>query len=322
MKNEDILKKITPVQNFSEIEKSLYDFPKRRVAVACGHDYAAIEALARADNQDMADGIFVGNREKIERKAKEKKIDISKTEIVHVEDDVEATREAVKLVSRGDCDVLMKGKVHTDDFLRAILDKEIGLPRKHYLSHVFLIRPEKLGRFICVTDAAMNISPNFEQKADIASNAIGLSHALGVEKPKVAVLAAVELVNPSMQATQDAAILSLMSLRGQFDRAVVDGPFAFDNAVSPLAAEIKGIQGEVAGKADILLVPTVESGNILIKTFSYWAEGEMGGVLLGAEKPIILTSRADSPQSKYNSVCLAIYLENMRRARVKLGKVR
>jgi phosphate butyryltransferase len=310
------------VNNFDELIKTIYDFPKRKVAVAVGQDYAAIEAIMRAEDANTADGVFVGDQKKIERKAKEINIDLTKAEIVHVEDDVEACHAAVKLVSSGECDVLMKGKIHTDDFLRGILNKEYGLRTKHIMSHAFILYPEKLKKFLVVTDAAMNIQPNFEQKADIAANAIGLVKSFGVEVPKVAVLAAVELVNPQMQATQDAAILSLMNSRGQFKEGMVEGPFAFDNAVSELAAKIKGIDNPVAGRADILLVPNIESGNILVKTFAYLADGKMGGVLLGGKHPIVLTSRADSAETKYLSICSAVYLENFQKAQYKLGNIR
>lgn len=310
------------IKNFDDMIKSIHDFPKRKVAVAVGQDYAAIEAIMRAEKEDLADGVFVGDQEKIERKAKEMNLDLSLAEIIHVEDDHDAAHEAVKLVSSGKCDVLMKGKIHTDDFLRAVLNKEYGLRTKSIMSHAFILYPEKLNRFLVVTDAAMNMYPNFEQKADIAANAIGLVKSFGVDQPKVAVLAAVELVNPAMQATQDAAVLSLMSIRGQFKDGIVQGPFAFDNAVSELAAKIKGIDNPVAGKADILLVPNIESGNILVKTFGYLAEGQMGGVLLGGTHPIVLTSRSDSADNKYLSIASAIYLENFQRTKYKLGSVK
>lgn len=311
------------IKNFDEMVKSLGDHPKRRVAVAAGHDKAAIEALARAKKENTAEGVLVGEQNLIEKIAKDDGIDVSSLEIVNVVDSVEAAAQATKLVSEGQCDILMKGKIHTDDFLRALLNKDYGLrsEKKSLLSHAFIAYPKKMNRFVMITDAAMNISPDFEQKAGIAANAIGLASALGIESPKVAVLAAVELVNPKMQATQDAAILSLMSLRGQFDEGVVQGPFAFDNAVSEMAAQIKGIENPVAGKADVLLVPNIECGNILVKCFAYWGDGQLAGVLLGARKPVVLTSRADSSETKYLSVCSAVYLENFRRGQYKLGQV-
>lgn len=311
------------IKNFDQLIDRIHDYPKRRIAVAVGQDKAALQALDRAHKENTAHhSVLVGDQKKIEAKAKEADISLNEFEVVNCLESVEAAFEATKLVSSGECDILMKGKVHTDDFLRAILHREHGLRTPNLLSHAFLLYPKKAGRFFIVTDAAMNIAPNFEQKADIAANAIGLARALEIESPKVGVLAAVELVNPKMQATQDAAILSLMSLRGQFDEGVVQGPFAFDNAVSELAAKVKGIENPVAGKAEILLVPNVESGNIMVKTFAYWAEGQLSGLLLGGKKPIVLTSRADSSETKYLSVCTAVYLENFRRAKVKLGKVK
>jgi phosphate butyryltransferase len=228
----------------------------------------------------------------------------------------------VQLVSSGDCHIVMKGKIHSDDFLRAILDKDVGLRSGRMLSHAFLLEVERpTRRLVFVTDGAMNIAPDFEQKAQIATNAIGLARLFGIEKPKVAALAAVELVNPKMQATQDAAVLALMSLRGQFEHGIVEGPLALDIAVSEDAARTKGVKNDVAGRADILLVPSVESGNILVKAFSHLAGGRTAGLVLGAKAPIVLTSRSDTAESKFLSIGCAVYAANMESVRVKVGKV-
>jgi phosphate butyryltransferase len=282
-----------------------------------------LAAAARAEKENVADAVLVGDEAKIRALAKETGADISTTDIVNEPDVNAAARKAVQLVSSGDCHIVMKGKIHSDDFLRAVLDKEVGLRSGRMLSHAFLLEvPQPKRRLLFVTDGAMNICPNFEEKAQIATNAIGLARLFGVEQPKVAALAAVELVNPKMQATQDAAVLALMSMRGQFEHGIVEGPLALDLAVNPEAARTKGVKNAVAGQADILLVPTVESGNILVKAFSHLAGGRTAGLVLGARAPVVLTSRSDSAESKFLSIACAVYAANMEAVRVKVGKVR
>jgi len=308
------------VVRFDQVLDRVRDYPIKRVAIACGEHASLLEAAAMAEKERLADAILVGDRAKTESIAATHGIDLSTAEFVDERDPDEAARQAVRLVSSGQADVVMKGLLHTDDFLRAVLMREGGLRTSCLLSHAFLMEVPHLDRLLCVTDAAMNIAPDFEQKAQIARNAIDLMMLLGVPSPKVAVLAAVELVNPKMRATQDAAILAHMCARGQFEHGEVDGPFAFDNAVSELAAEIKGIRNPVAGRADVLLVPEVESGNILVKSFVYLARGRVAGVLLGAAAPVVLTSRADSAEAKFLSMATAVYVANLRQSHVKLGK--
>lgn len=308
------------VVTFEQVLDRIRDYPIKRVAIACGDLQSTLEAAALAEKHRVADAILVGDQAKTEAIAAAHGIDLSTAEFVDVKDPDEAAAAAVRLVSSGQADVVMKGLIHTDDFLRAVLLREGGLRTKCLLSHAFLLEVPHLNRLLCVTDGAMNIAPDFEQKAQIARNAIDLMCLLGVPDPKVAVLAAVELVNPKMQATQDAAILAHMSERGQFEHGVVDGPFAFDNAVSELAAQVKGIRNPVAGKADVLLVPDVEAGNILVKTFVYLARGRVAGILLGAAAPVVLTSRADNAEAKFLSIATAVYVANLKQSRVKLGK--
>jgi phosphate butyryltransferase len=200
----------------------------------------------------------------------------------------------------------MKGNIPTSVLLKAVLNKEFGLRTGNVLSHVAVFEVPDFDRFTIVTDAGMNISPDLEQKAQIVKNAAILARAIGIEYPKVAPIAAVEVVNPVMQATVDAAALSMMNKRGQITGCIVDGPLALDNAVSTLAAEHKGIHSEVAGRADILLVPTIEVGNVLYKSLIYFAKAKVGAVIAGAKAPIVLTSRADSAESKLYSLALAI----------------
>ena len=308
---------------FDGVLAAIKPSPTRRVAVAVAAADAVLDAVARAEREGVADAVLVGDAGKIRELAASTGADISTCEIIDEPDMEGAARRAMQLVSSGDCHIAMKGKIHTDDFLRAVLDREVGLRSKRMLSHVFLLEVERpVRRLIFVTDGAMNIAPDFEQKAQIATNAIALAMLFGVEQPKVAALAGVELVNPKMQATQDAAVLALMSYRGQFEAGIVEGPLALDLAVSEEAAKTKGVKNAVAGKADILLVPNLECGNILVKAFAHLAGGRVAGLVVGARAPVVLTSRADSAESKFLSIACAVYAANMESVRVKIGKVK
>ena len=314
------------ITNFATILARVAALPKKTVAVACGDMTSVLAACKRAEDEGVADAILVGDAARMRQIAADAGIDTAPFELVDVPDPDEAAQVAVRLVSSGRAHCVMKGHIHTDDFLRAVLQREGGLRTKRLLSHVFLLEvpgPSALGpddRLLLVTDGAMNIAPDFQAKAQIARNAIDVARMLGVAEPKVAALAAVELVNPKMPATQDAAILSHMSARGQFEHGVVEGPFALDNAVSERAAREKGIDNPVAGKADILLVPDIEAGNILVKTFVYLAGGRLAGVLVGASAPVVLTSRADTAESKFLSIATAVLLAGMQETSVKVGR--
>jgi phosphate butyryltransferase len=229
-----------------------------------------------------------------------------KLTVVHADSNDKAAELAVRAVSTRKATVLMKGNIPTSDLLKAVLNKEYGLRTGKVLSHVSVFEIPEYDRLTFVTDAGMNIAPDLEQKAQIIKNAAALARAIGIEYPKVAPIAAVEVVNPAMQATIDAAALTVMNKRGQIPGCIVDGPLALDNAVSALAAEHKGIHSEVAGRADILLVPTIEVGNVLYKSLIYFAKAKVGAVIAGAKAPIVLTSRADSAESKLYSLALAI----------------
>ena len=309
--------------SFINVFNAIKPYPRRRVAVAVGQDEAVLDAVARAAAEDVAEAVLVGDEQAIRALTGTHMLDLGPTQIVHEPDPTRAARRAAELVSKGECHILMKGKIHTDDFLRAVLDRDVGLRGPRLLSHCFLLEVERPHKHIVfVTDGAMNIAPDFEQKAQIAVNAIGLARLFGISEPKVAALAGVELVNPKMQATTDAAILSLMSIRGQFEHGKVEGPLALDIAVSAEAARVKGVKNDVAGHADILLVPNLEAGNILVKAFSHLAGGRTAGLVLGARAPIVLTSRSDSAESKFFSIVCAVYAASMEAVRVKVGKVR
>ncbi|WP_339146725.1 MULTISPECIES: phosphate butyryltransferase [unclassified Sutcliffiella] len=278
------------------------------VAIAAAEDEEVIEAVSHALNKQLASFILFGNEDKIRALLNEHRIDPSHQalEIIAAESAKKASELAVKAVSSGKADVLMKGNVPTASILKEVLNKEYGLRTGNVLSHVAAFEVPGFDQLIFVTDAAMNVEPDLNQKVQIVQNSVQVARALGIDQPKVAPLAAVEVVNPAMQATVDAALLTQMNSRGQIKNCIVDGPLALDNAISALAAEHKGIKSEVAGQADILFVPTIEVGNVLYKSLIYFAKAKVGAIIAGAKAPIVLTSRADSAESKLNSLALAV----------------
>lgn len=311
------------MKRFEEVLEAIREYPVKRVAVACPDDVTVLQAAVDARKQQIATCTLVGDRARILDIAREEGLEIEESAVMDEPDDVAAARRAVSLVSGGQADIVMKGMIHTDDFLRAVLDKETGLRAGTLMSHVFVLEAEESDRFLLVTDGAMNISPTFEQKAGIIMNAIHLAAILGIHEPRVACLAAVEVVNPAMPATLEAACLAAMAKRRQYSpSAIVDGPLALDNAISELAAKRKRIGGPVAGRADILVVPDIESGNMLAKAFTFMHNGRAAGVVVGARAPVVLTSRADSAESKLMSIALAILIANVERhVKLKVGKV-
>jgi phosphate butyryltransferase len=279
------------------------------VAVAAAEDLEVIEAVIAALDRNLANFILFGDEEKINsiiELKKQKNIRNNYLKVINANSNAAAAELAVKAVFNKEANVLMKGNIPTNIFLKAVLNKEYGLRTGNVLSHIAAFEVPGFNRFTIVTDAAMNIAPDLEEKAQIIKNAVSLARSIGIEIPKVAPIAAVEVVNPAMQATLDAALLTVMNKRGQISDCIVDGPLALDNAVSTLAAEHKGIHSEVAGNADILLVPTIEVGNVLYKSLIYFANAKVGAVIAGAKAPIVLTSRADSAESKLYSLALAL----------------
>lgn len=281
--------------------------PKKTVAVAVAEDHEVIEAVAKAIKLQLAQFRLYGNQEKIMGMLQEHGLQTSEhIEVIAAASSAEAAELSVKAVRNGEADVLMKGNIPTANILKAVLNKEWGLRKGSALSHVAAFEVPNYDRLIFVTDAAMNIAPDVTQKAAIIQNTVEVAQAIGIDLPKVAPIAAVEVVNPAMQATIDAAMLTQMNRRGQIKNCVVDGPLALDNAVSQIAAEHKGIVSDVAGKADILLVPTIEAGNVLYKSLVYFADAKVGAMIAGAKAPIVLTSRADSAETKVYSLALAV----------------
>jgi phosphate butyryltransferase len=282
------------------------------VAVAAAEDSEVIKAVIQALQSGFGQFLLYGDEPKIYDLLGEyvHYVESGNIRIIHADSKAEAAELAVRAVHRNEANVLMKGNVPTATILKAVLHKEYGLRTGNVLSHVAVFEVPNYDRYIIVTDAAMNIAPDLQQKAEIVANAVKVAKAIGIEKPKVAPLAAVEVVNPAMPATVDAAALSLMSQRGQLTDCIVDGPLALDNAVSIESAQHKGIRSEVAGRADILLVPNIETGNVLYKSLVYFANAKVGAIIAGAKAPIVLTSRADSAESKLYSLALAICATN------------
>jgi phosphate acetyltransferase len=282
-------------------------------AVAHPCEETALAGAIEAGAKGLISPILVGPADKLQEIAKKSGIDLGKTRIVDAPHSHGAAAKAVELVRKGEAEVLMKGSLHTDELLSAVVARETGLRTGRRISHVFIMDVPTYHKVLIVTDAAINIAPTLDDKADICQNAIDLAISLGVTKPKVAILAAVETVNSKMQATLDAAALCKMAERKQITGGILDGPLAFDNAISKDAARVKGIQSEVAGDPDILLVPDLEAGNMLAKQLSFLANADSAGLVLGARVPIILTSRADGVRARIASCGVAMLAAHARR---------
>ena len=296
------------LKSFEDIVEAVKGKAPKRVAVAAAQDDAVLEAVRGAREQKLAEFTLVGDIDKIKAIATKLEVNLDEVVLVHEPDDRVAAYRAVSLVSGGQADVLMKGLINTADLLRAVLDKDVGLRTGRVLSHTAVFELPGFERLLMVTDGGMNIAPTLQQKADIIQNSVLLANVLGINPAKVAVLAAVEVINPDMPPTLEAAALTQMANRGQIRGAIVDGPLALDNAICPEAARHKGIISPVAGVTDILVTPDIEAGNILGKSLVYMAKGKIAGLVLGAAKPVIVTSRADSFEAKVMSIALGALL--------------
>lgn len=279
-----------------------------KVAVVHPCDELSLAGALDAHAAGLITPVLVAPRARLEAVAAAAGLSLDGIAIDDVEHSHAAAARGAELTGKGEVEALMKGSLHTDELMSAVLTASAGLRTKRRVSHCFLMQTPAYPRPFIITDAAVNIVPTLEIKADIVRNAIDLAHVIGVVCPRVAILAAVETVNPAMPATLDAAALCKMADRGQITGAILDGPLAFDNAVSIAAATVKGIVSEVAGRADILLVPDLESGNMLAKQLEYMGDADTAGIVLGAKIPIILTSRADSRASRIASCALAVLL--------------
>jgi phosphate butyryltransferase len=293
------------IQKLAEVVEMAKAKRKRKIAVAAAADYDVLEALKNAEKNGIVEPVLVGIKPKIEKICQEIDYDISKYEIIHVEDKFQASLQAAQLIREGRADILMKGMVSTGQLLKAVLDKEHGLRKGSILSHVAIFESPYYHKLLGITDAAMNVAPTFEDKISLINNAVELFHLLGEPNPKVAVVGAVETVNQRMESTMHAATLSMMNKRQQITGCIIDGPLALDNAVSKKAAQVKNIESDVAGNVDIVVAPDINGANFLYKALNFLGGASTAAVIMGAKVPIVLTSRADSEKSKFLSISLA-----------------
>ena len=302
------------MNNFDALLATVKSCSMKKLSVAVAQDDAVLGAVREAKDQGIADAILVGDEAKIREIAQAEKIDISDFEIVDEKDNTEAARAAVKLVHDGKADMYMKGLIDTKGFLKSVLDKEVGLRTDKTLSHVCLFEIEGYEKMFFLTDVAFIPYPTLEDKVGIINNTVEVAHACGIECPKVAPLAAVEVVNPKMPATVEAAELTKMNEEGKITGCIVDGPLSMDLAIDPAAARHKGATGrKIVGDADILLFPDIHAGNLVYKTLVHTAKVKNGNVLTGTKAPVILTSRSDDLTTKVNSIAVAaIVAEKMR----------
>jgi phosphate butyryltransferase len=293
------------MRTFADILAGARKLGALRFVVAQAADPVVLEAVEAARREGFCAPVLVGIRAEIEQAAREAGVPLDGLRIVEVAAKADAAAAAVGLVASGEGDVLVKGLLQTSELLKPVLDKATGLGRGRLISHLGVFRVPGVDRFVLVTDAGLCIAPDLAQKADIVRNAFEAAHALGIPDPVAAILCAIEIVNPKMPATIDAAELVKMAERGELAGGRVVGPLALDGAVDPEAARHKGIANSLAGRADILVVPDIEAGNILYKSLAYFARAETAGILVGARAPIVVTSRSDSAASKLHSMALA-----------------
>lgn len=281
--------------------------PRARIGLVHPCDAAALEAAAGIRRAGLAEPVLIGPRAEILRAAEAAGVDAGGFELVDgAATATQSAQRATALARDGAVGALMKGSLHTDELMSAVVDKQAGLRGASRISHVFLFDLPRYPKLLGVADCVVNIAPSLETKRDILGNAVGLLHRIGVAAPKVGIVAAVETVNPAIQATVDAQALVAMAQQGAWPGTVVEGPFGFDNVISAEAARIKKIESHVSGEADLLLVPDLNAGNMLYKSFTYIGGGECAGLVLGARVPIVLTSRSDSSLSRIASVALAV----------------
>jgi phosphate butyryltransferase len=298
------------IHKLSELTEKVKNRPRKRIVVAAAEDEAVLKSLKAAMQEGIVAPMLVGDKAKIKGAARSVGLDLNRIEIFHNERSADTSAKiAVSIIKKGEADILMKGFVGTGALLKAVLDKENGLRKGTVLSHAAFFESPYYHKLLCVTDAAMNVAPDFDTKVHILNNAVEACRKIGISTPKAAVIAAVETVNPKMEATVHAAMMKTMSDRKQFKHCIVDGPLAIDNAVSKHAAEHKSIVSDVAGDCDIVLVPDIEAGNVLYKTLTFLGGGTAAAVIMGAAVPIVLTSRSDTEESKTWSIILAAAMD-------------
>jgi phosphate acetyltransferase len=296
------------IKRLQELVDQAVERPPTRVAVAAAAHKLVLQSIQRAVELGIIVPLLVGREDDIRAEAAAIGWDLKTAQIVPTVTNRIAATVAVDLVRRGEAQVLMKGYLHTDEMLHAVLQHETGLRTDRLLSHIFVLEVPTYHKLLLITDAAININPEIPQKAAITQNAVDLARKLGVDLPKVAALSSVETINANIPSTIHAACLSKMAERGQIRHAIVDGPLAFDNAISAEAAEQKGIKSPVSGDVDVVVVPDLDAGNILSKNLEYLASAKVAGVVMGATVPVVLTSRSDPPRARVFSLALASLL--------------
>ncbi|SJZ85184.1 bifunctional enoyl-CoA hydratase/phosphate acetyltransferase [Selenihalanaerobacter shriftii] len=292
------------IQDFAELTELAEQSPTSKMTVAAPYDSATLKAIKLAEDEGLVEAILVGDKEKILSAANEENLEFIDDKIIDLKNVSAAAQEAVKLVNQGKADFVMKGLLSTSKILKAVLNREHGLRTNQLLSYVAVLDVPKFDRLLVMTDPAMNITPDLSEKVQITENAIMVAKSLGIKQPKVALVSAVEKVNPKMPNTLDAAAIAKMGDRKQIQDAIIDGPLAFDNAISMESKEVKGIDSEVAGQADVIVVPNIEVGNVLYKSLTHLANTIIAGTVIGAAAPVVLSSRADSYKNKLNSIIL------------------
>jgi len=295
------------IKNFKDIINLIKEKEARTVVVVKAEDIEILKAASEAKKEGIAKFILVGDTEKIKAMGKEE-FDLSAFTLINQKDEKKALMESLALIRSGSAHILMKGKISTSALLKGVLDKEMGLRGNSILSHCMVGKISSYDRFMFVTDGGMNLCPDLKTKVDIINNAIDLANKFGIDKPCVAALSAIETLNPDLPETLDAAVLSKMAARGQIKSCILDGPVAIDLALSEESARIKGVDTPIAGKTDIFLAPNITVGNILGKSIVYLAQGEAGGIILGAKAPVVMLSRSDGADIRLNSIALGVMM--------------
>jgi phosphate butyryltransferase len=296
------------MKNFSDLMAKALQCPPKKIAVVAAHEREVLESIKEAHAMGLAQGVLFGDALKIQKRSEEIGMHLPNHEVIDRPDDVEATREAVTFIREGKADILMKGKITTPVILREVLSRERGLRNGHMMSHVALFEVPGYNRLFIMSDSGLNIMPNLEQKIGMVKNATEVAHRLGIAQPKVAIVAGNESVNPEMPSSIDAALIAKMAERGQIRGCIIDGPLSLDLAVSEEAARAKAVDSEVAGHADILIMPNIDAANTLYKAVSFLFRAPINGVIVGGKAPIIITSRADLASAKLNSIALCVIL--------------
>ncbi len=296
------------IERLQQLVDQALENPPTRVAVAAAAHKLVLQSVQRAVSLGLIVPVLVGREEDVRQEAEAIGWDLHGVRLVSTETNTAAASASVELVRRGEADVVMKGYLHTDEMLQAVLRHDTGLRTDRLLSHVFVLEVPTYHKLLLISDAAININPDIGAKAAITQNAVDLARRMGVDWPKVAALSSIETINPKIPSTVHAACLSKMAERGQIKNAIVDGPLAFDTAISAEAAEEKGLASPVAGEVDVVIVPNLDAGNILSKNLEYLAEAKMAGLVVGASAPVVLTSRSDPPRARVYSLALAAML--------------